>query len=708
MGGFDDYALADGALADGALADGALADGPVVGPTGSVWWATHVPSGRTVAVTELGYGASSDEAFRGRLRATAAALAELGHPNVLPIREVVEGSGPAGSGRVWVVEDWVEGRELGEVLADGPLTPEQSAAVACGVLRGLAAVQGRDVVHGRVSLASVVVTAGGVPRLVGFGFAGMPGRAAADAQADVVAVANVLRHLLGGARSSVGHKKLDKAVERATADPNRRPADAAAFLDTLEKAARSDLGKGWEARTSLAALAVVAPGAAPAPPDGAGEIPVDATQDLAAADTAIAPGPLAAAQVEVDAPPVDDAPADGAHADEAPMVEADALPVDELPEEEGPAGPSDPVDEAPADEAPDVGAPDVGAPDVGAPAGASDPASADAPPVDEAPVVPAPPAHRRRRRDRVRDATVPPAEAAAPTEAPAPTVPPAEAAATDTVASNARPAKTALMPATVPPAKGRRKKAAPEGGAPPEGRSKPAGGDRRRKKDEARAAAPMAATASTRGGRRGRREAQPRGVVQGLAGLIMIVLGLGAAVAVIRDRQADRVSANGRAASPSAEGPTTADVAESEITGTWSMKLVVAESTGFFGTQVGAIAQKIYTIRSDCSTTPCVLRLAVSGTVGEFALRREGDNYILSEAGPQDCIDLATGAVRVPNGGVASVVVHLRPTAATLAPRGDWSASSLSASIVTTFDSTNPECIQGSGVQRSTAVGTRG
>ncbi|MEA2931943.1 MAG: hypothetical protein QOI56_728, partial [Actinomycetota bacterium] len=51
--------------------------------------------------------------------------------------------------------------------------------------------------------------------------------------------------------------------------------------------------------------------------------------------------------------------------------------------------------------------------------------------------------------------------------------------------------------------------------------------------------------------------------------------------------------------------------------------------------------------------------------------------------------------------------VHLRPTGATRTPRGDWAASGLTGFVVTTFDTTNPACVQGSGRQRSTVEGIR-
>ncbi len=211
---------------------------------------------------------------------------------------------------------------------------------------------------------------------------------------------------------------------------------------------------------------------------------------------------------------------------------------------------------------------------------------------------------------------------------------------------------------------------------------------------------------------RGRRP-QPRGVVRGLAGVIMILLGAGTAVALERNQASDtQAETAGRGGptddgAPKPEAATASQIAGADIIGEWLMTLAVFESTGFFGTQVGQSVEKTYTIRSDCSAAPCVLRLAVSGTTGEYELRKQPQEYLLLATGPQDCIDLPTGAVRVPNGGVASVTVHLRPTTASRTPRGDWMATGLSGSVVTTFDTSNPACVQGSGVQRSTAVGVR-
>jgi hypothetical protein len=207
----------------------------------------------------------------------------------------------------------------------------------------------------------------------------------------------------------------------------------------------------------------------------------------------------------------------------------------------------------------------------------------------------------------------------------------------------------------------------------------------------------------------------------------VVLIGAGTAVAVDRNQDADE-SDQTAAAFPPAPGPTPtpgstastrvgtpptgetpsrADIANSDIVGVWAMRLAVFESTGFFGSQVGQTVEKTYTIKSDCTVAPCQLKLVVSEPTGEFDLRRQGEEYVVSVSGPQDCIVLSTGALQAPNAGVATVSVHLRPTSASRTPRGDWSATGLSGSVVTTFDTTHPDCKQGSGVQRSSAVGTR-
>ncbi len=724
VGGFDDYALADGAA---------------VGATGAVSWARHVPSGQAVAVTELSAAVAADEAFVGRVRSTAEALAKVGHPNVLPIREVVEGDG-----RVWVVEDWVDGRELGEVLGDGPLTSEQAVALTCGVLRGLEAVQKRWVVHGDISPSSIVVGSGGVPMLVGFGFAGLPGRPPADAATDVTAVAGVLLDLLAATTGSTRHRKVDAAVDQATsANEKRRPKDAAAFLAVLEKAARSDFGRDWVGRASLAGLATKAPGVVttelitpPVEPDAATRVGWD--------DPAGEPAPDGTALdtravVDVDEADDADAPAEGDADGDGGEVATPAVAADAEPE---PAD-ADAADAAQADADAEPNPPTTTPTLAPTPPTTPRPTPSLNPPTTKPPTPPTPrptptptnptaDAEPEPADDAQADAEPP---AAAADDAQADAEPPAAAAAADDDAEAATEAP-ATAPAAAPdesvagvdvPAEPTPVHATPAVPRAPKRPSPPRSNKGRRRTGPVPTAPTPAATRSPAPAPPAPATAPPtvprRQPIRtwALAALIVVVLGAGIAVAVTRDRTGDEPGqvASGSGTTvlgppagfsddvPVAERPTAAEIADSDVVGDWRMQLVVYESTGFFGTQVGQTVEKIYTIRSECSTSPCTLRLAVSGTDGEFELRDRGDEYFIAASGPQDCIDLPSGALRVANGGLASVTVQLRPNSASRTPRGDWVASGLSGSVVTTFDTSNPDCINGSGVQRSTALGSR-
>ncbi|MEA2702820.1 MAG: eukaryotic-like serine/threonine-protein kinase [Actinomycetota bacterium] len=205
---------------------------------------------------------------------------------------------------------------------------------------------------------------------------------------------------------------------------------------------------------------------------------------------------------------------------------------------------------------------------------------------------------------------------------------------------------------------------------------------------------------ATRLSRRHRRPI-PHTTVLGLALAILVLLGV--ATVTVDRRTGDSLS---RTARPSAQA-TPAEVAGSDIAGRWAVIISVVESTGFFDSSSGTAAVKAYEISSDCSKTPCDYRLTVVGSPGEFALPRVGEDYVLKEQGPNDCIDLESGAVRVPGGGVATVEVKLRPTAARKNADGRWMATAFEGGVVTTFESQNPECGGGSGVQRTALTGTR-
>ncbi|MFG3252241.1 serine/threonine-protein kinase [Streptomyces sp. NPDC048172] len=146
------------------------------GGMGTVWRATDELLGRQVAVKELHLdeGLSEDErrVLRERTLREARAVAQLGHPNILVLHDVVEQDG-----RPWIVMELIDGRSLAErVAADGTLEPREAARVGLALLGALRAAHGRGVQHRDIKPANVLLEAeSGRTVLTDFGIASVSG-----------------------------------------------------------------------------------------------------------------------------------------------------------------------------------------------------------------------------------------------------------------------------------------------------------------------------------------------------------------------------------------------------------------------------------------------------------------------------------------------------------------------------------------------------
>ena len=98
-------------------------------------------------------------------RREAAALAGLRHPNILSVYDVLEDAEG-----VWLIEQWITGAPLSAVLAvTGKLRAIDALALIHGALHGLSYAHGRDVVHGDITPANILIDQSGTPMLVDFG-----------------------------------------------------------------------------------------------------------------------------------------------------------------------------------------------------------------------------------------------------------------------------------------------------------------------------------------------------------------------------------------------------------------------------------------------------------------------------------------------------------------------------------------------------------
>src|SRR5271163_1928751 len=255
----------------------------VRGARSTVWKGFDPALKREVALKQLsGSGAGA------AARREAAALAGLRHPNILSVYDVVEDAEG-----VWLIEQWITGAPLSAVLAvTGKLRGIDALALIHGALQGLSYAHGRDVVHGDITPANILIDQSGTPMLVDFGLAVAPGHlslggtpgymapeAAAgqpvDKRSDVYSSCVVLAELLKGARLFTNASSLALTREQASGAPqlagieppvaavlstglhprpDDRPTDGETLLTQLESAIEETHGRRWLAAAGLGAI----------------------------------------------------------------------------------------------------------------------------------------------------------------------------------------------------------------------------------------------------------------------------------------------------------------------------------------------------------------------------------------------------------------------------------------------------------------------
>jgi eukaryotic-like serine/threonine-protein kinase len=253
------------------------------GAQSTIWKGFDPGLKRDVALKQLS-GSGAGEAARRE----AAALAGLRHPNILSVYDVLEDAEG-----VWLIEQWITGAPLTDVLVrTGKLRAIDALALIHGALQGLSYAHGRDVVHGDVTPANILIDQSGTPMLVDFGLAVAPGHlslggtpgymapeAAAgqlvDKRSDVYSSCVVLAELLKGARLFSNASSLALTREQASAAPqldgierpvaavlstglhprpDDRPADGETLLTQLESAIEETHGRRWLAAAGLGAI----------------------------------------------------------------------------------------------------------------------------------------------------------------------------------------------------------------------------------------------------------------------------------------------------------------------------------------------------------------------------------------------------------------------------------------------------------------------
>lgn len=168
--------------------------GPLIGRGGmsDVHLAVDAKLGRRVAVKLLKSALASDPVFRSRFRHEAQAAARMAHPTIVRVfdagEEIVREPGGGETVVPYIVMEYVEGRLLKDIIADGPLPIAEAARIAEGILTALEYSHRAGVVHRDIKPGNVMVTSSGQVKVMDFGIA----RAISDSAATVAQTSSIL------------------------------------------------------------------------------------------------------------------------------------------------------------------------------------------------------------------------------------------------------------------------------------------------------------------------------------------------------------------------------------------------------------------------------------------------------------------------------------------------------------------------------------
>ena len=143
------------------------------GGMGEVFVARDPKLGRNVAIKMLPLRLAAERDTLSRFTQEARSASALNHPNIVTIHEV-----GADGGAPFIVMEYVDGRDLRSVIAEGPRPARQVLDIATQIADGLAAAHERGIVHRDLKPENIMITRdGGYVKILDFGLAKVIGPA---------------------------------------------------------------------------------------------------------------------------------------------------------------------------------------------------------------------------------------------------------------------------------------------------------------------------------------------------------------------------------------------------------------------------------------------------------------------------------------------------------------------------------------------------
>ena len=227
------------------------------GGMGVVYLAEDLKLERPVALKLLPAGLDKDRERLRRFEREARLAAALNHPNIVTVFQIGEWDG-----RPFIATEFVEGETMAELLARGPLSAPEAAAVGGQILAALAVAHQAGIVHRDLKPANVMMRPDGTVKVLDFGLARLvapgatataetgPGRILgtpaymspeqwegrpADTRSDIYAFGCILYEMLTGRR----------------VHPHRQPVALPAFERIVSRCLAHDPMERWQSAADL-------------------------------------------------------------------------------------------------------------------------------------------------------------------------------------------------------------------------------------------------------------------------------------------------------------------------------------------------------------------------------------------------------------------------------------------------------------------------
>lgn len=141
------------------------------GGMGVVYKAQDIKLERTVALKFLAANSLGGQAEKDRFKREARAAAALNHANIAHIYAIDEVDD-----QIFIAMEYIEGRELGQIISQSPLRLEDAIDYATQIAAGLQAAHEKGIVHRDIKSANIMVNEKGVVKIMDFGLAKLSGR----------------------------------------------------------------------------------------------------------------------------------------------------------------------------------------------------------------------------------------------------------------------------------------------------------------------------------------------------------------------------------------------------------------------------------------------------------------------------------------------------------------------------------------------------